>query len=497
MNFNSIPFLAFMAVVLVLYHGLQVGRFYRTQNRMLLIASYVFYGFAAVEFCGLLALSTVVNYALGRAIHRAGGGPGGGAGGDAPQLRRRRRHFLWLSLAFNLGLLGGFKYLDFFATNAAAFLGLFGMELTWSIEHVWLPLGISFYTFQTLSYTLDIYRRRFAPVDDFLDFALFVAFFPQLVMGPIERAKNLLPQIQRPRTIDRLQFLSGGWLVFLGLYKKIFVADQIGRYCDPLFAAQGSYAGWDVALGALLFTLQIYADFSGYSDIARGCARMLGFDLMQNFSAPYLARNVQDFWNRWHISLTTWIRDYVFYPMAVSRRWNARLGIGGLLVTTMVLMGFWHGASWMFVLWGAYHGTLLAAYGKLRPTLYKNTTFTATLPRTAWTVVCVLFTFALVVFGELLFRPESTEQSFAMIHALFTNPTASEGTGTTLWIAVQIVALLFVLDFSEILTGDPEDAFAWPIVPRRTLQVFMLYCLLHALANHSTELGEPFKYFKF
>ncbi len=489
MYFNSIPFLTFMAVVVATYYALQVGKHHRVQNVVLLAASYVFYAWFDWRLCGLLAASTCVNYVIGARIHKS-------------DVDRTRTRWLMASLAFNLGLLGFFKYFNFFVANVDALLGSLGLEMTWTIENLIIPVGISFYTFQTLSYTIDIHRRRFEPVSNFLDFALFVVFFPQLIMGPIERATNLLPQIQKPRETDTRQFLSGGWLIFLGLYKKIFIADQLTKFCDPIFAVQNTYAGWDVALGALLFTLQIYADFSGYSDIARGSARLMGFELTTNFRAPYFARNVQDYWNRWHISLTTWIRDYIYYPLAVHRRWGKLLGAGGLAIVSMLIMGFWHGSDWMFVAWGAYHGVLLAIYAKLRPVLHRRTSFESTIGKHAWHAVCILFTLSLIVFSELLFRPgynkdalvSPIEQSGRMIRDLFTNPIATETTLSSLFIALRIYAVLFVLDALEFATGRDDALLSWPTSARRIIQAFMLYSMVNALADHDTRFGEPFRY---
>ena len=486
MLFNSAHFLVFMALVLVSYHALH--RNHRLQNRLLLGASYVFYGWASWTYCLILMVSTGVNFALGRRIHTA-----------ADQSSRRR--WLWVSLAFNLGVLGAFKYFGFFLQNIAAVLGIFGMEMTWSLELI-LPIGISFYTFQTLSYTIDIYRKRFEPVDNLFDFALFVAFFPQLLMGPIERAAHLLPQIERPRSVTSAHYFSGSWLIFLGLYKKIFVADQIAQLCDPLFAVREVYAGGDVALGAVLFAIQIYADFSGYSDVARGSARMLGFDIVQNFRAPYFARNIQDYWSRWHMSLTMWIRDYVFFPMAVSRRWSKKLGAGGLVLVTMVIMGLWHGATWVFVLWGLYHGFILAIYRRVRPYLFRNTQYESRLAKTGWHIVCVLFTFSLVAVSELFFRPggngevSSLSQCGSMCWALLTNPTTILASTATIAAVVKICAVLFVLDLAESWSDSEETVLSWPTLLRRLVQAIMLFSMMNALTSQDTSLGQPFRYFQ-
>ncbi|MBN1883919.1 MAG: MBOAT family protein [Candidatus Krumholzibacteriota bacterium] len=345
MWFNSFDFAVFFVVVLALYYLLP----FRWQNRMLLVASYVFYGWWDWRFLSLILISTIVDFVAGIRIHGAG---------DAadPATARRRRGWLVASVCTNLGILGFFKYFDFFAGSLAGALGALGIESSVLRLDLVLPVGISFYTFQTMSYTIDIYRGKMEPTRHFPDFALFVAFFPQLVAGPIERARVLVPQILRPRTFSAHRFADGAHLIFWGLFKKVFVADNLARTADAVFADPNA-SWWSIVVGVYAFAFQIYCDFSGYSDIARGCAKCLGFELMLNFDFPYIAVSPSDFWRRWHISLSSWLRDYLYIPLGGNRGGRAKTYRN--LSLTMLLGGLWHGAAWNFVAWGAYHGLLL------------------------------------------------------------------------------------------------------------------------------------------
>lgn len=392
MLFNSVVFVLFFVAVYAAY--LALGRHYRWQNRLLLLASYVFYGWWDWRFLSLIVFSTFVDYTVGRALHRS----------DDAALRQR---WMWLSVATNLGLLGVFKYFGFFVDSAVALAAALGWQGAAPSLGIVLPVGISFYTFQTLSYTIDIYRRQLEPTEDVLDFALFVAFFPQLVAGPIERAAAFLPQIARPRRIDVAQVQLGLHLIAWGLAKKVVVADNAAIISDRVFNGYTHYTGLDLLLGALAFTLQIYGDFSGYSDIARGLAKLMGFELMLNFRLPYFAVSPSDFWRRWHISLSSWLRDYLYITLGGNR--------GGTLLTyrnlalTMLLGGLWHGAAWNFVLWGAFHGLILVVYRVIPPLArdpklrFENAEFVHWAAR--WAVM-----FALTVIGWVLFRAESAEQ---------------------------------------------------------------------------------------
>jgi D-alanyl-lipoteichoic acid acyltransferase DltB (MBOAT superfamily) len=315
---------------------------------MLLVASYIFYGYIHPWFCFLLAASTIVDYFCGLALVTYPG---------------KRKLFLVTSLVFNLGMLGVFKYFNFFAENVGVLIRAMGFSINELTLSIFLPVGISFYTFQTLSYTIDIYRGRLKPTRNFIDFGLFVSMFPQLVAGPIERAVHLLPQIQTPRKWDSDRFVEAWPLLIRGYLKKIVLADHLAVYVDKVFMLDTPDI-LTLTAGTIAFSFQIYADFSAYTDIARGSAKLFGFDLMENFRSPYLAITPSDFWRRWHISFSSWIRDYLYIPLGGSRV-NSKTRYFFILAITFILSGFWHGASWNFIVWGGYHAIVLFIYHQL------------------------------------------------------------------------------------------------------------------------------------
>ncbi|MEW6301892.1 MAG: MBOAT family O-acyltransferase [Verrucomicrobiota bacterium] len=344
MLFNSYIFWLFFGVVLLLYRRLP----HRGQNVMLLVASYIFYGAWDWRFLSLILISTLVDYVAAIQI---------GKRKDA----RARKVLLGISCCANLGILGFFKYFNFFAQELTHLLSAIGLEFMAPTLDIVLPVGISFYTFQTMSYTIDVYRGRTQPLRDPLDFALYVAFFPQLVAGPIERSTDLVPQIVNPRTVRASDFSEGLWLILWGLFKKVVIADNMAIIVNGLFAENPrALSGPECWIAVYAFALQIYGDFSGYSAIARGVARWMGFHLSPNFLFPYFSATPSEFWTRWHISLSSWLRDYLYIPLGGNR--------GGMLITcrnlllTMVLGGLWHGAAWGFVVWGLVHGLLLVGY---------------------------------------------------------------------------------------------------------------------------------------
>ncbi|QHQ37159.1 MBOAT family O-acyltransferase [Algicella marina] len=335
MLFFELQFYLLFAIFYPVYFRCPV----RYQRHVILVASYVFYAAWDARFLSLLVASTLVDFVAGRKIHAG----------------QRRRFWLGVSLCFNLGMLGVFKYFDFFSVT---FADAFGVSPDNRILlDVVLPAGISFYTFQTLSYTLDIYRGEQKPTDSFVDFAAFVAFFPQLIAGPIERAGHLLPQIAAEHRESLANLRAGARLFLFGLFKKLVIADNMGRFVDPVFADPGAFPPQTLLLAAYFFAFQIYCDFSGYTDMARGIARSLGIELSLNFRRPYLATSLRDFWQRWHITLYSWLRDYVYKPLGGSRHGDVRTARNILVVFT--LSGLWHGAGWNFILWGAFHGVWL------------------------------------------------------------------------------------------------------------------------------------------
>jgi alginate O-acetyltransferase complex protein AlgI len=399
MVFNSLHFVWFFLLVYAAYRLLP----HRAQNWLLLVASYYFYAAWDWRFLGLLMASTLVDFSCALALDRTG----------SPA---KRRVLLCASLGFNLTLLGFFKYFNFFADNLHVVFGSLGWQLDFVTLRVLLPIGISFYTFVTMSYVIDVYRRELPATRNLLDFAVFVAYFPHLVAGPILRASRLLPQIALPRTVTREQMRDGLWLIAWGFFQKIFVADNLAGVANLVFDPAAHPAGVNVLLGAYAFAFQIYGDFAGYSNVARGTSKLMGIELIENFRFPYFVRNAQDFWRHWHISLSTWLRDYLYIPLGGSRGSAARTRRN--LLITMVLGGLWHGAAWTFVLWGLYHGLLLIAYraaGRVRA-LHAWIGGRGILARaTSWAVM-----FHLTCYGWLIFRARSAGQLVDMSRSLFT-----------------------------------------------------------------------------
>ena len=467
MLFNSYVFAAFFAVVYTTY--LACHRWTRAQNLMLLAASYLFYGWWDWRFLGLIALSTAVDYVAGLKIACA-------------PTEVARRCWLWLSVATNLGILGAFKYLGFFLDSLQPLLGAIGIEGALPSLRLVLPVGISFYTFQSMSYTIDVYRRRGEACRDPFDFALYVAFFPQLVAGPIERSTRLLGQITRPRTLNTPAIEAGVWLVVWGLFKKIVVADNAALLANPVFAAPEAHAGSALLLGALAFTVQIYCDFSGYSNIARGLAKLLGFDLMVNFKLPYFALSPSDFWRRWHVSLSSWLRDYLYISLGGDRHGSWRTYRN--LMVTMLLGGLWHGAAWNFVLWGLFHGLLLIAYRPLeeRPRLLPDGV-AADLARAS-------VMFGLTVVGWVIFRVESFAD-LGHFAAVFLPAASVPWHGFALLAALWLPVLS--IEISQLACDDLLTPLRMPPIGRGVL----FGALIAACVGFHTGASTEFIYFQF
>jgi len=337
MLFNSIDFAIFLPIVFALYWLLKNFNL-KIQNLLIVAASYLFYGWWDWRFLSLILFSTIVDYTVGVYLSKT-------------SHVGKRKVLLWTSILINLGFLGFFKYYNFFLDNFIDAFSLFGAKLEVGSLQVILPVGISFYTFQTLSYTIDVYRKTLKPTKDFIAFAAFVSFFPQLVAGPIERASNLLPQFYKKREFNHSKAVDGLRQILWGLFKKVVIADNCAEYANIIFNNSDDYSGSTLFLGALFFTFQIYGDFSGYSDIAIGTSRLFGFNLQQNFAFPYFSRDIAEFWRRWHISLSTWFRDYLYIPLGGSRG-----GVSMKIRNTFIIFivsGFWHGANWTFIVWGA------------------------------------------------------------------------------------------------------------------------------------------------
>lgn len=404
MLFNSIEFLAFLPIVFILYWFVSSKR--EWQNSLVVVASYIFYGWWDWRFLLLIAFTSLCSYLSGLLLSRYEG-------------RRRAQQAVSAgNIIINLAILCVFKYYNFFVENLDALLGgLMGIHLDWVTRDIILPVGISFYTFQALSYTIDVYQHRLRPTRGIIEFFAYISFFPQLVAGPIERATNLLPQFQRARRFDECQAIDGLRQMLWGFFKKMVIADNCAVAVNKIWAGYADETGLVLLVGAILFTFQIYCDFSGYSDIAIGCARLFGIRLMRNFDYPYFSRSIPEFWRRWHISLTTWLRDYIYFPLGGSRC-NMRKVIRNLFIVWAV-SGLWHGANWTFVCWGLYHGSLLAIYrlagfntkhdavvarGRLLPSV-----------KELWQMC---YTFALAVIGWIIFRAESLSDALHYLQGM-------------------------------------------------------------------------------
>ncbi len=387
MLFNSLQFAAFFAVVYALYRVLP----HRAQNVMLLAASYLFYSAWDWRFLGLLLGSTVIDFQVARYI-------------SGERSRPKRRLALLLSLVYNLGVLGFFKYFNFFGDGLVRMFGLAGWQVHPFTLQVLLPMGISFYTFMTISYVIDVYRDEITPEHDLVDFALFVAYFPHLVAGPILRASKLLPQIARQRVITREQSVEGLWLIAWGLFQKMFVADNLSAIVTSAYRPGSSASGAEVLVATYAFAFQIYGDFAGYSNMARGISKLLGIELNVNFRFPYFVASPQEFWRHWHISLSTWLRDYLYIPLGGSR--GSETATKRNLIITMVLGGLWHGAAWTFVLWGVYQGlTLVIARNLMRQGRARGISVA---PGLNWRrAALVIVMFHVTCYGWLIFRAES------------------------------------------------------------------------------------------
>jgi D-alanyl-lipoteichoic acid acyltransferase DltB (MBOAT superfamily) len=408
MLFNSLDFAVFLPIIFILYWFV-FKKNLRAQNALIALASYVFYGWWDWRFLSLILFSSIIDYTIGIQLQKTKEKP-------------KRKFLLWASIVINLGFLGFFKYFNFFIDNFVNAFSFFGYQIPSTSLNIILPVGISFYTFQTLSYTIDIYRNQLKPTKDFIAFTAFVSFFPQLVAGPIERAYNLLPQFYRKREFDYANAVLGLRQILWGLFKKIVIADNCATYANEIFNNYSDFNGSTLILGALFFTFQIYGDFSGYSDIAIGTARLFGFKLMKNFAFPYFSRDIAEFWRRWHISLSTWFRDYLYIPLGGSRG-GTFMKIRNTFVI-FIVSGFWHGANWTFIVWGA----LNAIY--FLPLLLRNKNRVHTgeiadgsfLPSFRELRGMVL-TFSLTVLAWIFFRADSISHAIDYLMRIFTeNP---------------------------------------------------------------------------
>lgn len=478
MLFNSIDFAIFLPIVFLLYWFV-TNKNLKLQNLLIVVASYVFYGWWDWRFLSLIVFSTVVDYTVGRQLRT-----------EENQLKRKI--LLWTSILVNLGFLGFFKYYNFFIDNFITAFSFFGTEIQGNTLNIILPVGISFYTFQTLSYSIDVYKRKLEPTKDFIAFSAFVSFFPQLVAGPIERATHLLPQFYKKRTFDYSKAVDGMRQILWGLFKKIVIADNCAEYANLIFNNSADYSGSTLVLGALFFTFQIYGDFSGYSDIAIGTSRLFGFDLMRNFNFPYFSRDIAEFWRRWHISLSTWFRDYLYIPLGGSSG-GTWMKVRNTFII-FIVSGFWHGANWTFIVWGAlnaiYFLPLLltnnnrnnletVALGKLLPSI-KELSF-------------MLLTFGLTVFAWIFFRAENIGHASSFISEIFSNSLFT----IPVIRPTNLILLIMLFVFIEWLGREGQYAISRINVFERRIYRWGIYFFICLLIFIFQGKQQEFIYFQF
>ena len=482
MLFNSIDFAIFLPIVFFLYWFV-ANKNLKLQNFLIAASSFFFYGWWDWRFLFLIVFSTAVDYTIGRQL-------------EIEVNLLKRKILLWTSILVNLGFLGFFKYYDFFLDNFITAFSFFGQEIQGNSLNIILPVGISFYTFQTLSYTIDVYKRKLKPTSDFIGFSAFVSFFPQLVAGPIERATHLLPQFYKQRTFDYSKAADGMRQILWGLFKKIVIADNCAEFANQIFNNSANMNGSTLVLGALFFTFQIYGDFSGYSDIAIGTSRLFGFDLMQNFNFPYFSRDIAEFWRRWHISLSTWFRDYLYIPLGGSRG-GTWMKIRNTFVI-FIVSGFWHGANWTFIVWGA----LNAIY--FLPLLLTNNNRNnlesvaqgSSLPSIK-ELLFMLLTFGLTVFAWIFFRAENMSHALSYVTgilsiSIFEMPKFADMYNALITIFLVVVFILIEWHGREGKYAIANLGLKW----RRPLRYIFYYAIIISLfwfGGHE----QQFIYFQF
>ncbi len=482
MLFNSVEFALFLPLVFLLYWGV-FSRDHRRQNAFILLASMVFYGWWDWRFLGLVFISAIVDYLAAIGI-------------EGTNSKRRQKVLLAASMIVNLGLLGFFKYFDFFITSFTDSFTLFGNPINSSTLNIVLPVGISFYTFQTMSYTIDVYRGQMKATRDAVAFGAYILFFPQLVAGPIERGRQLLPQFHVRRTFNEVAARDGMRQILWGLFKKIVVADNCAFYVDQIFGSEANHYGSALLVGVLLFAFQIYADFSGYSDIAIGTARLFNISLMRNFAYPYFSRDIGEFWRRWHISLSTWFRDYLYIPLGGSK--GSKYFVARNVMIIFVVSGLWHGANWTFVAWGAMNGLLFLPLiltdthkgntGPLAPGRWLPT----------WSELWRMgLTFFLVCMTWVFFRSPSIETAFTVFGEIFSSslfrkpPPTMPGLRTVIFLSIAFMLLVEWIQREK--QHGLEYEGPWP----RPVRWAGYLCICMGIILFAPDTNETFIYFQF
>ena len=486
MLFNSFDFAIFFPIVFILYWFV-VNRNLKLQNLFIVAASFVFYGWWDWRFLALLFSSCVINYFIGRLL-------------SVQEKKSNRKLLLVSAVVYNIGLLIVFKYLNFFIAGFSSAFSFLGFPISGSSLNIVLPVGISFFTFQALGYVIEVYRKNVEPTKDFITFAAFVSFFPLILAGPIERATTLLPQFFTKRTFDYSKATDGLRQILWGLFKKIVIADNCAEYANMIFDNAAGYSGSTLVLGALFYTVQIYADFSGYSDIAIGASRLLGFDIIRNFNNPYLSLNVADFWRRWHIALSSWLRDYLFSPLSIKLRSWGMTGIIFSLFVTFLLCGLWHGANYTFIVWGGLHGLALGwdvisarqrkkIRKKMNPVLYN--------------IISWLITFVFIIFTWIVFRATDILTATSYICRIFIDffhKTAFVETYNLIYWNIGYSLFLLILFFSiiEFIGRNNKFAIEMIFIKKHFLVRWFFYSLLIvAICLFMNIENTPFIYFQF
>lgn len=476
MLFNSFEFLFFLPVVFIIYWFL-LKKSLKLQNLFIVLASYFFYGWWDWRFLSLIVFSSIVDYSTGILLSRN-------------QSIKTRKAFLLVSILVNIGFLGFFKYYNFFIDSFVEAFSQFNISIQARTLNIILPVGISFYTFQTLSYTIDVYRRKLEPTKDILAFFAFVSFFPQLVAGPIERATNLLPQFYKKRKFDYILAKDGVRQILWGFFKKVVVADSAAVLVNEIFGSSDAMSGSMLVLGAFYFAFQIYGDFSGYSDIAIGTAKLFGFNLMQNFNYPYFSRDIAEFWRRWHISLSTWFRDYVYIPLGGSK-----CGVYKKIRNTFVIFivsGFWHGANWTFIVWGflnaLYFMPLLLA--KRNRSNIEIVAVNKELPSLK-EFVNMLLTFGLTLFAWIFFRADNLQHAFEIIGTIFSK-SIFDSIPVDYFVAIPFICILLLVEWLQRRKKHPLEIANFPLVFR-----WLIYLVFVQLVATCWGSDVDFIYFQF
>lgn len=480
MLFNSIDFAVFFPLVFLIY-WLIINRSLKYQNLFIVLVSFVFYGWWDWRFLLLLISSSLINYFIGISFREQGSS-------------HKQKILLWIALIYNIGLLVAFKYLNFFVDSFSSAFTLLGYPVTGYSLKIVLPVGISFFTFLALGYIIEVYRKNITPERNIISFAAFVSFFPLILAGPIERADHLLPQFSQKRCFSYSHSTDGLRQILWGLFKKIVIADNCAIFVNAIFLNSSSYNGSTLILGAVFYTIQIYADFSGYSDMAIGVSRLLGFNVVRNFNFPYLALNITDFWRRWHMSLSSWLRDYIFTPLSIGLRTAGKIGLVVSLLLTFLICGLWHGANYTFVIWGGFHGLALA-FEALTVKTRKN--LRSIIHPVLYNSISWSITFVFIVFTWIFFRVEKLSEAFSYISGILSRKIFAipyfPGRKDSLW----VIMIVFVFGLIEWVGRKQEYAIenlglSW----RRPFRYAFYYLIIISILWYGGR-EQQFIYFQF